>query len=87
MNRRSLHSSGPEEVTLPPEDFNRLTANVADRVAHAGERGIFPAVITSSRRRRFLRAVLSARGIAAPVLSYDEIGTDARPAVVGLVPA
>ena len=78
---------GGGEVTLPPEDFNRLTANVADRVAHAGEKGIFPAVITSSRRRRFLRAVLSARGIAAPVLSYDEIGTDARPAVVGLVPA
>jgi flagellar biosynthesis protein FlhA len=30
--------------------------------------------------------VLSAKGIAASVLSYDEIGYDARPSIVGLVP-
>ena len=56
-------------------------------MAQNGERGVFPAVITSARRRRFLRTVLAARGITAPVLSYDEIGTEARPAIVGLVAA
>ncbi len=75
------------DIALPPDVFNRLTAAVADKVAQNGERGVFPAVITSSRRRRFLRTVLAARGIAAPVLSYDEIGTDVRPAIVGLVAA
>lgn len=75
------------DIALPPDVFNRLTSCVADKVAQNGERGVFPAVITSSRRRRFLRTVLAARGIAAPVLSYDEIGTDARPAIVGLVAA
>lgn len=75
------------DVALPPDAFNRLTASVAEKVAQNGERGVFPAVVTSSRRRRFLRTVFAARGIAAPVLSYDEIGTDARPAIVGLVGA
>jgi flagellar biosynthesis protein FlhA len=78
---------GSSDVALPPDTFNRLTAAVSDKIAQAGERGIQPAVITSARRRRFLRTVLAARGIAAPVLSYDELGTDARPAVVGLVAA
>jgi flagellar biosynthesis protein FlhA len=31
--------------------------------------------------------VLAARGVSNPVLSFEEIGIEARPAVVGLVPA
>mgnify|MGYP003485142421 CR=1 FL=1 len=54
-------------------------------MARASEKGIFPAVVTSARRRRFLKTALAAKGITAPVLSYEEIGTDARPAIVGLV--
>ena len=53
----------------------------------AGEKGVYPALVTSTRRRRFLRTVLSAKGIANPVFSFEEIGTEARPALVGLVPA
>jgi flagellar biosynthesis protein FlhA len=75
------------DVALPPEDFNKLANNVADRVSRAGETGIYPAIVTSTRRRRFLRTVLSAKGIQNPVLSFEEIGTDARPSMVGLVPA
>ncbi len=77
---------GQTDVALPPDAFNRLAANVADRIARASERGIFPAVVTAARRRRFLRTVLGAKGISVPVLSVDEIGADARPAIVGLVP-
>jgi flagellar biosynthesis protein FlhA len=31
--------------------------------------------------------VLAAKGLSAPVLSYEEIGMEARPALVGMVPA
>jgi flagellar biosynthesis protein FlhA len=48
---------------------------------------VFPALVTSVRRRRFLRSVLAARGLAAPVLSYEEIGMEARPALVGTIAA
>ena len=75
------------DVALPPEEFNKLANSVADRIARAGENGIYPAVVTSSRRRRFLRTVLSAKGIANPVLSFEEIGTEARPSLVGMISA
>lgn len=74
------------DVALPPETFNRLAGNVAEKVARAGEGGVFPALVTTARRRRFLRTVLGAKGITAPVLSFEELGSDARPALVGLVP-
>ncbi len=77
---------GQTDVALPPDKFNRLAANVAERISRAGENGTFPALITSTRRRRFLHTVLEAKGIAAPVLSYDELGIDARPAMIGMVP-
>lgn len=78
---------GLPDVALPPDQFNRLAANIADKLAKAGEKGVFPAVLTSGRRRRFLKTVTQARGITAPVLSFEEIATDARPSVVGMVPA
>ncbi|MBM9596130.1 flagellar biosynthesis protein FlhA [Roseitranquillus sediminis] len=79
---------GPgRDVALPPEQFNRLAGNVSDRLSRAGEAGIYPAVVTSVHRRRFVRTVLSAKGIGNPVLSFEELGTDARPSLVGLVAA
>ncbi len=78
---------GPADVALPPEEFNRLASAVAEKVAQAAEQGTYPALVTSMRRRRFLRTVLAAKGIANPVLSFEEIGIDARPSLVGLVPA
>ncbi len=76
---------GALDVALPPEKFNRLAANVAEKVARAGEKGVFPALITSGRRRRFLKTALGAKGLTTPVLSYEEVGAEARPAIVGLV--
>lgn len=78
---------GQADVALPPEEFNRLARSIADKLSRAGEQGANPAVVTSTRRRRFLRTVLKAKGIPAPVLSFEEIGLEARPALVGLVPA
>ncbi len=78
---------GSVDVALPPEHFSRLANSVAEKVAEAGTTGTYPAIVTSTIRRRFLHTVLSANGIANPVLSFEEIGTEARPALVGMVPA
>jgi len=78
---------GSSDIALPPEDFGRLTNGIAEKLSGLGASGISPAVVTSSRRRRFLRTALVAKGLSAPVLSYEEIGFEARPALVGTVAA
>lgn len=75
------------DVALPPESFNRLADGISEKLGQAAASGTYAAVVTSMRRRRFLRTVMSAKGILNPVLSFEEIGIDARPALVGLVPA
>lgn len=78
---------GLGDVALPPDEFNRLASALSEKVASAGEAGTFPAIVTSMKRRRFLRTVLTAKGLPNPVLSFEEIGVDAKPSLVGLVPA
>lgn len=77
--------SGRHDVALPPELFNKLAGAVADRVSQSGQSGVFPGLITSVKRRRFLKTVIGTRGITNPVLSFEELGTDARPSLVGTV--
>ena len=76
-------ADGTPDVALPPEEFNRLATSVAERIAGAAQSGRYPAVVTTSRRRRFLQSVLKAKGIRNPVLSFEEIGTTARPSLLG----
>ena len=78
---------GLRDIALPPELFARLANGLTDRVNRAAETGVYPALVTSVARRRFLRTVVQAKGLHMPVLSYEEIGTDARPALLGQVPA
>lgn len=78
---------GLRDVALPPEQFSRLANAIAEKLNKAAETGTFPAIVTSTLRRRFLRTVVGAKGLSAPVLSYEEIGMEARPALVGVVPA
>lgn len=77
---------GARDVALPPEQFGRLANGLAEKFNRASENGAFPALVTSTLRRRFLRTVMAAKGIAGPVLSYEEIGMEARPAMLGVVP-
>ncbi|MEM9724061.1 MAG: flagellar biosynthesis protein FlhA [Pseudomonadota bacterium] len=72
------------DVALPPAEFNRLGAALRDKVAAASADGRFPAVVTSTKRRRFIREVLNAKGVPNPVLSFEEIGSSARPAMLGV---
>jgi flagellar biosynthesis protein FlhA len=78
---------GQRDIALPPDLFAKLANGLTDRVNRASEGGVFPALVTSVARRRFLRTVVQAKGLHMPVLSYEEIGTDARPALLGQVPA
>ena len=78
---------GRIDVALPPDQFNSLTAAVTAELNRVGEQGISPAIVTSTPRRRFLRTVLSAKNISTPVLSFEEIGVDANPALVGVISA
>nr|WP_227754292.1 flagellar biosynthesis protein FlhA [Stagnihabitans tardus] len=77
---------GNRDVALPPDLFSRLANGLAERLNKAAESGTFPALVTSTLRRRFLHTVMGAKGLSAPVLSYEEIGMEARPALVGVVP-
>jgi flagellar biosynthesis protein FlhA len=76
--------TGLHDVALPPDEFNRLAKAVSERVSKASESGTYPAIVTSTRRRRFVRTALSAKGIINPVFSFDEIGTSAKPSLVGV---
>ncbi|WP_170786418.1 flagellar biosynthesis protein FlhA [Ruegeria lacuscaerulensis] len=76
-----------QDVALPPNLFNKLADGVVNTVSQSADHGLYPAVVTSTRRRRLLRTIMHARGVANPVLSFEEIGLEARPALVGTVPA
>jgi len=76
---------GALDIALPPADFTRLSAALAKTFADLAEAGTQAALVTPSRRRRFLRTLMAARDIAAPVLAFEEIGFEARPALVGQV--
>lgn len=75
------------DIALPPELFNQLAENVSSKITDANNEGIFPALVTNTKRRRFLRTVMRAKGLQTPVLSFEEIGVEARPSLVGVVAA
>lgn len=76
-------ADGQADVALPPEDFNRLANAVSERLASVAQNGRFPAIVTTTRRRRFLQTVLQAKGIRNPVLSFEEIAPGTKPALLG----
>lgn len=84
---QTLGDRGVGEVALPPDLFNQLANAMSEKLASVAETGTVAAVVTTQRRRRFLRSVLASKGIENQVLSFEELGLDARPALVGLVAA
>jgi len=74
---------GQADIALPPDVFNKLTKSLSAKISDAVEGGQYPGVITTMKRRRYLRTILAAQGIQNPVFSFDEVGTEARPALVG----
>lgn len=76
--------NGVSDIALSPTDFNRLATAIREGIANAVSKGSFPAVVTSSQRRRFLTTVLAAKGIRNPVISYEEIDPTERPSILGV---
>jgi flagellar biosynthesis protein FlhA len=74
---------GHPDIVLPPDEFNRLAQSVGGALNTAARQGVYPAVATSARRRRFVRQVLEAKGIQNPVLSFEEIGNRTALSLVG----
>jgi flagellar biosynthesis protein FlhA len=75
------------DIALPPDLFNQLANGVSQKINDAQQNGIYPVVVTNTHRRRFLHTLMRAKGISSPVLSFEEIGLDAKPSLVGVVPA
>lgn len=78
---------GSPDIALPPDLFNKLADELVTQLNRTSDSGIFSAIITSTPRRRFLKTILKAREISNPVLSFEEIGLDARPSLVGTIAA
>ena len=72
------------DIALPPSEINRLAESVSGQIGEAAAKGRYPAIVAPARRRRMIRTLLSAKGVKAPVLSFEEIGTRVRPAIVGM---
>ncbi|QDY70147.1 flagellar biosynthesis protein FlhA [Qingshengfaniella alkalisoli] len=81
------NDKGLPDVALPPEEFNKLASGISEKIGKLSGSDGLPALVTSTRRRRYLKTVVAAKGLAVPVLSFEELGFDARPAIVGVVPA
>lgn len=77
---------GAPDIALPSSEFETLSKRIAEELSRAGKKGVFPALVTPGRRRRFLRSLLTAKGITNPVMAFEEIGLDAKPALVGTIP-
>lgn len=87
LNYQLVDSAQKTDIALPPDLFNKLADNIAAKVLEANSAGHFPALISSTNRRRFLRTLTRAKGMTVPVLSFEEIGIDAKPALLGMVEA
>jgi len=75
--------AGAKEVSLPPEDFNRLSRSIQSQIRKAASQKISPAIVTFADRRRFIRTVLHAKGVRNPVVAYDELDVQTKPVLIG----
>ncbi len=87
FNTYQVDADNGLDIALPPELFNQLAENMSSKLQDANRNGINAAIVTNTRRRRFLKTVMRAKGISNPVFSFEEIGLDARPSLVGVVAA
>lgn len=79
--------AGFPDVALPPDIFHSLTDSIAENISSIHDKGISPALVTSTKRRRFINGLVRAKGLKCSVISFEEIGFDAKPALVGVIPA
>ena len=76
--------NGQSDIALPPEMFAELVTSIQTKLNDLAKDGKIGVVATSSRRRKFLRTVLSSKGIRNAVLAYEEIGHRSQPYIAGV---
>jgi len=76
--------AGRRNIALPPASFNDLAKAIKDKLDSSASQGHYAAIATNQNRRRFIKTVMSAKNIRNPVIAYEEIMTNERPAIVGV---
>jgi len=76
--------AGRRDVALPPGTFNDLAKAIKDKLDQGAAQGHYAAIATTQKRRRFIKTVMAAKNIRNPVIAYEEIMTNERPAIVGV---
>ena len=76
--------AGRRNIALPPASFNDLAKAIKDMLDRSASQGHYAAIATSQNRRRFIKTVMNAKNIRNPVIAYEEIMTNERPAIVGV---
>lgn len=74
-----------QDVALPPDVFVKLTEAISTEIANVSQKGVNAPIVTSSKRRRFIRKIVQAKNFPVSVLSFEEIGLEARPSLVGTI--
>lgn len=78
-------NSNRNEIALPPSMLKELLDSAAAKIAISSTHSDYIAIITTSKRRRFLQTIFSTKGISNAVLSYDEIDHDVTLNLVGTI--
>lgn len=73
------------EIALPPPLLQELLDKTSETIGAASESKSQTAIVTTSKRRKFISSILSAKGISNPVLSYDEIDQNVSLNLVGVI--
>jgi len=72
------------DIALPPDEFNRLANTVQTNLDKSAQAGQYAAIATSAHRRRFIKTVMTAKGIRNPVISYEEIPPIEKPIILAV---
>jgi len=73
----------PPTSLLAPDQCETLISRVKNLVKGLGEKDIDAGIVTSSKRRRFVRSLLKSRDINVPVFSFDEVASMHQIRLVG----
>ncbi len=84
IKHETKQEDGSSDIASPPDEFNRLAAAVRASVDKSAKAGQYAVIATSARRRRFIKTVMSAKGIHNPVVSYEEIPREEKPIILAV---
>lgn len=73
------------EIALPPPLLQELLEKTSRKINDVAGASTQTAIITTSKRRKFISSILAAKGISNPVLSYDEIDQNVSLNLVGVI--